>query len=297
MIIPFKRRPSAIRVRWISARQLRRRNFAAALDADPGRRVFDDKFFGDLSERRRGVERLYWKLALVNQAILVVLVLNAFAAGSEFSITGIKVGDIGRFKEFLLLVLATLSFFTVQLKADSADLAAMIDVSIEKSTSSSLWAFTKRRDGGLVGVHPPAPVLGELHPTGVLWKWYRLYCLGFLIAHALILSSVASLMVIVIWVDIWTRPNLPWHLSQIAVVYSAAATIFFVGFTLLNSAALPYRDYGLFNRLGVLREKNPAAYQRRMTQVIRIGRARERLSFAAKGRIGLKRWWRRQFYR
>src|SRR6185437_7810812 len=95
-----------------------RKSFEEALDADPERKVFDDKFFSSISERRRNQEKTYWKLILANWGILIILTVNAIATAPEFSLLGVRITQISRFKEILLFLSTTLSFFLVTMLTD-----------------------------------------------------------------------------------------------------------------------------------------------------------------------------------
>lgn len=255
-------------LKWRPIWWMREREFAALLDSAAGERSFDEKYIERVHRRRTDLERDLWKLTVTNLVLLTALFLNAVVLPPDLSIAGLKASDVGKVKELLLFVSATLSVFAAMMNYELQALKSVTYAWLRKKYPKELFEYLKMPYGQRAGEIPNMRPIGLRHHFPTAFADFAGVSIGLMLLTFLATLFAASLVVYVAIVkDVVINPSLPSFWSWAVIVYAGACYLINLAFTAFMWLPVPYRDYSLSNELSHLAKVDPVEYKRRIDEM------------------------------
>lgn len=97
------------RIIWLSQAKVLRERIAKEFDSTDGKKLFDDKYMGDISVKRVDLEKMGTKLGLFNTVLVGALFVNIAISRADFSKPFLTAENIENLKEIILLVSASIN--------------------------------------------------------------------------------------------------------------------------------------------------------------------------------------------
>jgi hypothetical protein len=260
-------------VKWTTLTEIWRDRAVNLLAGKSGSHV-DQGFIDRLQARRTELDRLYWRIAVVQMVLTIALFLNAIVLpAAEVSIAGLSAKQVGAIKEIVLFVAATLSVFLAIVALERQAVGVFLLTWARKHFPADMtYAVESIYDSW---PHMPEIVhrqAGRYRPaTRLLAATYALLAILY-VAWMILMVAASVIVFVVIAVDVATTPSLPVFWSRAIVAYAAIGYAMYFIFLVLLHSPLPFRDYSLVMELDELRKQSKEKYEERLRDIVNLQR-------------------------
>lgn len=219
----------------LTTRERAATHFREVLDKDPEGRFFNDAYFAGVASRIDSIDRAYMRLILAQLLIFFALSCSAFGIQPKFAQYGVEL-NIDTTKELLFFVYATLSAIIAMVKRSMEIYKGMM---LARGMGPS--AVKEVLDAVIL---PHEEVIGPLlqwnegPPKGsATTRWDLLRLIPLTVGRTLAGAGIVAVnygIFLIIAMDIWLHPTLPFFWSQAICIYALSAS------TMAFGVSMPY---------------------------------------------------------
>lgn len=205
---------------------------------------FNADYIEKIAERKFSFQRTVVKVLILNFFLMLTLILNLFFGQTEFTVFGVKISDIDKVKELVLLASASLTFYSSTISAQAHQLSAIIRgwvaVTYPKNIRTSMWSqFSGPLDVGS-SFFGDVGAIG-LRPTLAVTTW-RVLAFITLVAVVVSIMLVSLYVHLAVIINVFSSPGLssPWW--ELILAYVVVADTFAVCTWFFYMLPLPFRE-------------------------------------------------------